>query len=107
VKAHHLINGAAFTPDMLRVIFQAFDDAWAEIGADVSIRAGALETARLSLATIVLTLATRDPIERRGLKTAAVHAFQRKHRLMRTGERWTSRPLRAPAAAGRRRRSSR
>jgi hypothetical protein len=53
VKALQLIRGGAFPPDVLRVIFDAFDDAWAEVSMDVSIRASAVETARLSLATIV------------------------------------------------------
>jgi hypothetical protein len=81
VKAHQLIDGAAFTPDLLGVIFQAYDDAWDEVGAEVSARPSSVETARVSLATIMLSLAAAGPIERDGLKTAAVGAFRRKHRL--------------------------
>jgi len=64
VKARQFIAGAAFPPDDLRVIFEAFDDAWAEVSPDVSARVSAIEAARLSLATIVLNLATAGPIER-------------------------------------------
>jgi hypothetical protein len=81
VKALQLIRSGAFPPDVLRVIFEAFDDAWAEVGTDVSIRASAVETARLSLATIVLSLAAQAPVERGALKAAAVEAFRQKHRI--------------------------
>jgi hypothetical protein len=81
VKARQLIGGAAFPPDALKVIFEAFDDAWDEVAPDVSVRASAIEAARLSLATIVLSIAAAGAIERVGLKTAAVNAFRFKHRL--------------------------
>ena len=56
MKARRLIGGAAFQPDELKVIFDAFDEAWEEIAPDVSVRAKAIEAARFSLATIVLFL---------------------------------------------------
>jgi hypothetical protein len=82
VDARQLLGGAAFGPDQLKVIFEAFDDAWDEVAADVSTRASAVEAARLSLAAIVLSLARAGPIERAGLKAAAVDAFRRKHRVV-------------------------
>jgi hypothetical protein len=81
MKARQLIGSASFQPDELKVIFEAFDDAWGEVGTDVTGRVDAIDTARLSLATIVLNLAAAGPIERVGLKTAAVDAFRLKHRL--------------------------
>jgi hypothetical protein len=39
MKARQLIGGAAFPPDVLKVIFEAFDDAWLEVAGDVSTRA--------------------------------------------------------------------
>jgi hypothetical protein len=82
VKASRLIGGAAFSPDELKVIFEAFDDAWREVTTDVSARASAINAARLSLAEIVLSLAAVGPIERGQLKTEAVYAFRVKHRLI-------------------------
>jgi hypothetical protein len=82
MEARKLIDSGSFPPDELNVIFEAFDDAWGEVGTDVSSRLDAIETARLSLATIVLCLAATGPIERVGLKTAAVNAFRLKHRLI-------------------------
>jgi hypothetical protein len=81
VKARHAIGGAAFTPDVLKVIYGAFDDAWAEVAPEVSARASAVEMARLSLATIVLSLAKVGSVERVALTTAAVDAFRSKHRI--------------------------
>jgi hypothetical protein len=80
MKARQLIGGAAFPPDVLQVVFAAFDDAWSEVASDVSARASAVEASRLSLASIVLTLAKAGPIDRVTLKTAAVDAFRTKHR---------------------------
>jgi hypothetical protein len=47
------------------------------VGSD----AGAIDTARFSLATIVLSLASSRPIDQMALKSAAVDAFRFKHRL--------------------------
>jgi hypothetical protein len=81
MKARQLIGGASFPPDVLQVVFEAFDDAWTEVSAGVGKDPGAVEAARLSLATIILSLARTDPIDREGLKAAAVDSFRLKHRL--------------------------
>jgi hypothetical protein len=81
MKARQLIGGTAFPPDELTVIFGAFDDAWAEVAADVSSDAQSVETARMTLAGIVLTLARVGPLDRMGLKNAAVDAFRQMHHL--------------------------
>jgi hypothetical protein len=81
MKARQLIGGAAYPPEKLQVIFQAFDDAWAEVGPNMGTEADAIESARLSLATIVLSLAKVGRIEREELRGAAVAAFRFKHRL--------------------------
>jgi hypothetical protein len=81
MKARQLMGGAAYSADALKVIFQAFDDAWAEVAPDVSARASAIEAARLSLATIVLSLAKVGHVERDSLRAAAVDAYRVKHRI--------------------------
>jgi len=76
MKARQLINSASFGPNALKVIGQAFDAAWQEVEPGVSKRPEALEAARLSLASIVLSLArddTRDPVP---LKNEAVRSFK-------------------------------
>lgn len=81
MKARRLIGGAAYPPDVLKVIFQAFDDAWAEVCPSISVRPASIEAAKSSLAEIVLSLAKTGPIERDALKNSAVNAFRLKHRL--------------------------
>jgi len=76
MKARQVIGSATFSPDELRVIFAAFDDAWNDVAGDVSKRAGAVDAARLRLATIVLSLAKAGPIDRGRIKTEAVQAFR-------------------------------
>jgi hypothetical protein len=82
MKARQLLGGAAFPPHELRIIFEAFDDAWSEVATEVGTDPSAVEAARLSLATIVLSLAKTGPLERTGLKAAAIDAFRLKHRLV-------------------------
>ena len=79
MRARHIIGGATFSPDVLKVLFEAFDDAWHEVAADVSMRAGAIDAARLRLATIVLSLAKSGPVDRGRIKTEAVDEFRRQH----------------------------
>jgi hypothetical protein len=81
MRARQLIGGAAFPPETLNVIFQAFDDAWGELGPALGAEPGAVEAAKLSLATIVLSIANAGPIERASLRDAAVSAFRLKHRV--------------------------
>lgn len=79
MEPRQLIGGASFPPDDLKVIYDAFDDAWVEVAGDVSTRADAIEIARLSLATIVLSLAKMRPIDRDSIKAAAVAASRLNH----------------------------
>jgi hypothetical protein len=79
MRARALIGGAAYPPDVLKVLYEAFDDAWAEVGPGIGPDATAVESARLSLASIVLSLAAAGPVERQGLTLSAVSAFRFKH----------------------------
>jgi hypothetical protein len=80
MKARLLIGGSTFPPAELKIIFAAFDDAWNEVASEVSV-AGAIETARANLATIVLSLAHARPLDQMVLKSAAVDSFRLKYRL--------------------------
>jgi hypothetical protein len=79
MKARQLIGGARFLPDELTVVFEAFDDAWADVAPSITNEPDAVEAGRLSLAEIVLSLATSNPIERDALKDAAVKGFRHIH----------------------------
>jgi hypothetical protein len=81
MKTRQLIGGASFPPDILHVMFEAFDEAWVGIAPTVGAHPSAAESARLSLATIILSLAHADLTDLGALKTAAVEAYRLKHRL--------------------------
>jgi len=78
MKARQLIGGAAYPPDTLKIIFEAFDDAWAEVAPSVDTDPTDVESGRLYLADIVLTLTKVGPIERGSLRDAAVKTFRHK-----------------------------
>jgi len=78
MKARQLIRGAAFGPDVLKVIGKAFDDAWAEIEPSVTKRPDGIQAAKLSLANIVLSLAKDDTSDPEPLKNDAVRIFRLK-----------------------------
>jgi hypothetical protein len=80
MKARQLIGSATFSPDELSILFEAFDVVWHEVAGDVSSRAVAVDTARLRLATIVLSLAKAGPIDRDHIRREALHAFRRPYR---------------------------
>lgn len=75
MKARNLIQNAAYGPEVLKVLFKAFDDAWEEVKPMISKRAGAIEAARLGLASILLSLVKRDSRDATQLKNEAVRLF--------------------------------
>jgi len=81
MRARQLIGGAGFPPDAVKVIGDAFEDAWAGLALDVSGDATVVDAARWSLAEIVLGIARAGPIEYNRIKTAAVYAFRTVHRI--------------------------
>jgi len=72
MKARQLIGNASFGPDQLRVLFEAFDQAWDTIAADVGDDPGAIEVARLKLANILLSLAGQGDNDAAWLKSTAL-----------------------------------
>ena len=72
MKARQLIAVAAYTPDQLKVIAKAFENAWEQVAPLVSKRPRAIEAARLKLAEIVLTLAKNGSLDAQQLEDAAV-----------------------------------
>jgi cation transport regulator ChaB len=55
MKAHGVMGGCPFSPDVLKVLFEAFDSAWSEKFAEDPRRK---EAARLNLAHAVLAVAS-------------------------------------------------
>jgi hypothetical protein len=55
MRANHFIEGASYGPETLRIIYQAFDEAWNSIAGNFGNDPAAIEKARLKLATIILS----------------------------------------------------
>ena len=72
VRARQLIDGAAFGPDAMEVIGQAFDAAWAEIEGNFGTVPVDLEVARYKLANALLSVAHEDSRDVEVLKRAAL-----------------------------------
>jgi hypothetical protein len=79
MRARALIDGAAFGPDALRAIGQAFDMAWAEIASDFAGDPVVTEGARLTLANAILSVASEDSRDVDILKNAVLQAMARKY----------------------------
>jgi hypothetical protein len=75
MKAREFINGATFGPEALKVISQAFDDAWASIASNFGNDPHDIEKARLRLARAMLAVAGEDSRDVEALKTAALQAM--------------------------------
>jgi hypothetical protein len=71
VKARKLIEGASYPPEILAVVFKAFDQAWAEIDADF-VGNAPRENGRLTLASIILLLARDHVGDVHELKSSAL-----------------------------------
>jgi hypothetical protein len=71
MKARRLIEGASYPPEVLAVLFEAFDRAWLEIETDFTGDA-ARENGRLTLASILLMLAREHVGDADELRTTAL-----------------------------------
>jgi hypothetical protein len=81
MRARRLIDGTAFGPAAIKAIGQAFDTAWNEVEPSISGRPSAVGDARLSLANIVLSLASEDTRDPEPLKRDALRIFQLKRQI--------------------------
>jgi hypothetical protein len=75
VKARALIGGASYDPDTLKVLYQAFDDAWEQIAPEVADRSAATYAARMKLAETILGLARNGARDVQALTDAAVQTM--------------------------------
>jgi|SoiMetStandDraft_5_1073268.scaffolds.fasta_scaffold1528622_1 hypothetical protein len=71
MEARRLLDSAAFGPDALKTICQAFDEAWAEIEASIGCDQQR-EMVRLRLADAILSVASESSRDAEVLKKAAL-----------------------------------
>jgi hypothetical protein len=80
MQARRLIDGASFGPDTLKVVGQAFDQAWAEIAENFGNDASAIENGRLQLADAMLSIANEKSTNVAALKAGALEAMAMQRR---------------------------
>jgi hypothetical protein len=74
-NAKQVIDGTSFGPDALKAIGDAFDAAWAEIAPNFAGNLLQIDTARLQLATALLSIACEDSCDVQVLKKAALQTM--------------------------------
>jgi hypothetical protein len=75
MKAQNLIRRAGFGPDTLKVVFQAFDEAWSSISAQY-ISSATIEAARLKLAKAIIAVSRQDSRDAEVLKRLALQMMK-------------------------------
>jgi hypothetical protein len=75
MKARHLIDGASYGPEALKVMGQAFDAAWQQIAGNFGNDQQDIEKARLRLAHALLSVASEDSRDADALKTGTLQAM--------------------------------
>ena len=75
MKARQLIGSASYGPDVLRVLYAAFDDAWAHLAPTHSATPLMIEATRLKLANVVLSLAEPNSNDADSIKDAALRTM--------------------------------
>jgi hypothetical protein len=74
MMARQLIDGASYGPDTLKIIGEAFDEAWLTIAGNYGGSAS-IEAARLRLANAMLSVASEDSRDVDALKRGALEAM--------------------------------
>ena len=72
MKARSIIGNASFGPDTLKVLYQAFDDAWAGVAGNFGDDPSVIERARVRLASALLSVASEESRDAEVLKRAAL-----------------------------------
>jgi len=80
MKARQLIAGAAFAPQTVKAMEQAFDQAWAEIAGNFGDTPSEIQSARLSLARAMLSAATEAGCDVATLKDRALQMMALSYR---------------------------
>jgi len=77
MKARKLIDGAAFGPDVVRALGQAFDEAWTQIADNFGSEPKVVEDARVRLAEAVLSVASENSTD---VAVGALQAMAKNYR---------------------------
>jgi len=81
MKARQAVSGAPFGPDALKVVGQAFDEAWAQIATFFGTDPVMIEGARLTLASAILSVASDESRDVGVLKRAGIQVMAKQYKL--------------------------
>jgi hypothetical protein len=70
-----MIDAASYGPEALKVLGQAFDEAWASIAGNFGNDPHDIERARVTLANALLSVASEDSRDVEALKQGALQAM--------------------------------
>jgi hypothetical protein len=76
MKARQLFHTASYGPEQLRLLFEAFDQAWEVVVAEIGDDPAAIEATRIKLANIILGLASQEDKDAAWLKKAALQLLR-------------------------------
>jgi hypothetical protein len=77
MEARQRISNASYSPEALKVLFQAFDEAWNNIAGNFGGNPLAVQAARLKLANIMLDLGASSGDDPERIKNAALEIMAR------------------------------
>ncbi len=72
MKARRLIESSSSSPDQVKAMGQALDDAWAQIAPQVDGRPEAIQAVRFALADVILSLGGQGNFDSTSLANTAV-----------------------------------
>jgi phage baseplate assembly protein W len=72
MEARRLIGRASYGPETLKVLFQAFDEAWQKLAPSCGESALSIHAARLKLANAVLSAAREGTTDARAIRDSAL-----------------------------------
>jgi len=75
VKARRLLQGSSYNPETLNVVYQGFDQAWAEISGHFGTHPKSVEDARTRLAHACLIVARDDSDDPERIKIDALQVM--------------------------------
>jgi hypothetical protein len=72
MKARQIIEDTAYGPEKMKVLFQAFDEAWTSIADNFGDDPSSVEAARTKLANVILGLAHADATDATRIRDSAL-----------------------------------
>ena len=75
MRARQLIDSASYGPDVLKIVYQAFDEAWSAIEGNFGDDPATIEAAGIKLAKIILTFPPEKIRDAQQVKNSALQVM--------------------------------